>query len=77
MFNIGTGEETAVSSVLHKIVSLMKVSTIPKFESARQGEQKRSVLSYAKAKVELGWSPKTTLDQGLAQTIEYFRREQR
>jgi dTDP-D-glucose 4,6-dehydratase len=39
------------------------------FVAPRTGEVQHSCLAIAKAKLELGWSPRTTLESGLTQTI--------
>jgi len=40
---------------------------------AESGEQERSCLDAARARTILGWFPKTTLDEGLAKTVAYYR----
>jgi UDP-glucose 4-epimerase len=40
---------------------------------ARTGELQRSALDPTRAGIHLGWKPWTTLDEGVARTIEYFR----
>ena len=37
------------------------------------GEQRRSVISPARAAKELGWRPQVELADGLAQTLRFFR----
>jgi UDP-glucose 4-epimerase len=39
---------------------------------AKKGEQKRSVISPKKAMQVLNWQPKTSLQEGLQKTVEYF-----
>jgi UDP-glucose 4-epimerase len=34
----------------------------------------RSVLSYAKAEKELGWTPRTALKEGLGETVAWFKK---
>jgi len=40
---------------------------------AKPGEQRRSRLSYAKIKKELGWGPHINLEKGIKKTVEYMR----
>jgi UDP-glucose 4-epimerase len=40
----------------------------PEFGDARPGELQRSVLDASLAKRELGWEPRRSLDEGLAET---------
>jgi UDP-glucose 4-epimerase len=72
--NIATGVESTVSRVYELLAKAVGVTTPANFEPARAGEQRRSVLSNAKAKAELGWAPTHDLEQGLAATIEWYRR---
>ena len=41
----------------------------------REGDWRRGALDAARAQAVLGWTPRTTLDRGLAQTMTYFRTE--
>jgi UDP-glucose 4-epimerase len=68
VFNIGTGGETSVLA-LHAACSLLAGSDDePVFEPARLGEIRRSVLDPSRARAELGWSPRTSLEEGLGRT---------
>ena len=39
----------------------------------KEGEQLRSVLSFEKIRMTLGWKPSVALREGLAETINYFK----
>lgn len=75
IFNIGTGNESDVNAVFRilrrKTGSKQKEIHAP----AKPGEQQRSVLDSSKAGRILGWKPRVALDEGLARTVEYFRRK--
>ena len=43
--------------------------------AARPGEQKRSVISPARAARELGWRPEKKLADGLEETFKYFKQQ--
>ena len=43
--------------------------------AARPGEQKRSVISPARAERELGWRPEKKLADGLEETFKYFKQQ--
>ncbi len=72
-FNVGTGQETDVNQLYAELAGLAGVSKAPAYGAARPGEQRRSVISPARAGRELGWQPKMTLREGLAATFEYFK----
>lgn len=74
VFNIGTAIETDINAIF-KMLKKITGSKIKKVHSpAKPGEQKRSVITYKKAERILGWRPKIFLDEGLRQTVEYFKK---
>ena len=72
VFNIGTGIETSVNEVFNHLKGIINPSIEEKHGPQKKGEQRRSVLNYAKAKEILRWEPKTSLLEGLKKTVEYF-----
>jgi UDP-glucose 4-epimerase len=75
--NIGTGTETTVNELHRRLARLAGVNRAAEHAPARPGEQRRSVLDATRAKTLLGWSARTTLDEGLTQTVQWFRKELR
>ena len=73
IYNIGTGVETDVNTLFDKIAALMDHKVERKHREAQPGEQMRSVLDASLIRRELGWQPSVTLDEGLRQTVEFFR----
>ena len=71
--NIGTGIETSVNDLYSNLASIADFPTAAKHGPARPGEQKRSVISPARAEKELGWRPTVALRDGLAETFQYFK----
>jgi UDP-glucose 4-epimerase len=45
----------------------------PRYEPARPGELQRSAVDPGKAKIHLGWTPFTVLEEGLSLTLEHFK----
>ena len=72
-FNIGTGVETSVNQLYRSLASAAGVKTPPSYAPARPGEQRRSVISPARAGQVLGWRPEVTLDDGLERTFKFFK----
>jgi len=75
VFNIGAAKETDINTIFKKLKELSGSKCKEIHAPAKPGEQKRSCLNYTKATTELGWAPKTSLDQGLRKTIEWFKAE--
>ena len=72
-FNIGTGVETNVNQLYRSLASAAGLKTPPSYAPARPGEQRRSVISPARAGQVLGWRPEVTLDDGLERTFKFFK----
>lgn len=73
VLNIGTGVESDVNQLFHHLKKSAGSSAEEKHGEAKKGEQTRSVLSYSKIATQLGWQPTVSLQEGLQQTVEYFR----
>jgi UDP-glucose 4-epimerase len=75
IFNVGTGEETSVLE-LHRLCAKVAGSGAePRFEPARLGDARRSVLDVSHAAAELGWRPCVSLEDGLRQTWEWLTQD--
>jgi UDP-glucose 4-epimerase len=55
------------------IAQLVGYPEPPNRAPARAGELPRSALDPGRAAIHLGWKPWTTLDDGLALTVDWFR----
>ena len=67
-YNVGTGEETSVLELFDACRRIAGVDAEAEHEPARTGDVRRSVLDVSLAERELGWSPRTTLEDGLRET---------
>lgn len=74
VFNVGTGRETSVNELFRMIRTETGAEVEETHGPAKPGEQQRSVLGYGKAETELGWSPQVPIEDGLARTVDWFRR---
>jgi UDP-glucose 4-epimerase len=73
IYNIGTGKETDVNELFNMINGLIGKGQVEKHGPAMPGEQMRSVITSQKLKDRFGWSPSTSLMDGLKNTVEYFK----
>ena len=71
-FNLGTGRETSVVELAQALMRASGRSVSLEHAPARPGEQRRSVVSIAKAAAGLGWTPNVDLEDGLARTFDWF-----
>jgi UDP-glucose 4-epimerase len=73
IFNIGTGIETNVVQLYQALSKILGIDQAPQHAPAKAGEQKRSVIISEKMERETAWSPAIRLDEGLQQTVDFFR----
>jgi UDP-glucose 4-epimerase len=74
IYNIGTGTETKDQEIFDTLASVLGYKGKPIYAPVRKGEVYRISLDCSKARKELGWSPKLSLREGIAQTSEYYRK---
>lgn len=75
VFNIGTGREVPTSQIYLLLQKATGKETLPLLPGGpRPGDLARSALDVTRAKEILGWEPRVSLEEGLARTVEYFRR---
>ena len=70
--NIGTGIETSVNELVSILSQKISWDGEPEYAPKREGELLRSVLNNERAKGQIGWEPKYTLDTGLDELISWF-----
>ncbi len=71
--NVGTAVETSVNDLYAMLAEAAGVKTPPQYAPARPGEQRRSVISPARAEKLLGWKPEVTLRDGIGETLRFFK----
>lgn len=72
-FNIGTGQGTSVNRLFALLKDAAAFSGEPDYAPAKPGEVYKIYLETSKAHREMGWSPGFTLQEGLTETVEWFR----
>jgi len=72
-FNVGTGKETSVNFLTKELLKVSEVTTSAKYSPPRNGEQRRSSIDSKKLLESFGWKPCISLEEGLFETINYFK----
>ena len=72
-YNFSNETQVTVFELVNKIVDLIEVDVEPTILKQAQHEIRNQYLSAKKAKEQLGWSAKYTLDSSLEETIEWYR----
>lgn len=73
IYNLGTRVETSINTLFDVIVTELGAEVKKKHGPTLAGEIQRSCLNNKKIKDALGWTPKYSLEQGVKETIEYFK----
>ena len=72
-FNIGTGVGTSVRALHAALADAALAPDDPVFAPARLGELQAITLDVAAAGAELGWVPRTDLQEGLLKTLHWIQ----
>lgn len=76
-YNIGGGNEKTNLEMTHFILNALgKDEDSIQFVEDRKGHDFRYSLDYEKINQELGWKPKTKLEDGLQQTIDWYKQNE-
>lgn len=73
LINIGTGEETSVNELYRTMAGAAGVTVRPRTAAARPGELQRSALDPSRATLHLAWRPWTSLAEGTAEVLRWFK----
>lgn len=71
--NLGNPEEYSVKDLAHKVLSIVHSSSQLVYKELPQDDPKRRRPDITKAQDILDWSPKVSVDDGLARTVDWFR----
>jgi UDP-glucose 4-epimerase len=73
LMNIGTGVETSVQQLFDVMAKLTGFKQQARYDPPRPGEVQRSALDPSRAGVHLEWKPWTSVEEGVARTLEHFK----
>ncbi len=73
LMNVGTGRETSINHLYRTMAAAAGVDRPPVHAPARAGELARSALHPGRAGIHLGWTAWTTLEEGTAAVLQWFR----
>ncbi len=72
-YNISTANDISITNLYEKIRKLANSNLTPEYKPAVKGEVLKSQLSHKKIKEQLNWTPKMSLNDGIIETINYFK----
>jgi UDP-glucose 4-epimerase len=74
IFNIGTAHESTINDVYRTLNDLIGSNKPEQHGPGKEGEQFRSVIDPRHAMETLGWKPRFTLETGLHETVQFFKK---
>lgn len=76
VFQLGSGTGTTINRLIEEIVGVVGMEHRPevRYEPFRVGEVRHNWTDVRKAREELGWTPRTSLPEGLARTWSWFQK---
>jgi nucleoside-diphosphate-sugar epimerase len=77
VINVGCGQSVSVNDLWDQIRELAGVPVLPRHAEGRPGEVRDSLASIDKARELVGYEPVVEFDEGLRQTVAYYRAERR
>lgn len=72
--NLGSGEEVSIRELVETVCRLMNFKGSVHWQTDKPDGQPRRVLDISRARRELGFSPKVSLEEGLQKTIDWMRK---
>jgi UDP-glucose 4-epimerase len=72
-FNVACGDRITVNSMLQQINKITGKDISPVYADARAGDIKHSQADIARAKERLSYEPRVSFEEGLRDTIEWYR----
>ena len=76
LYNVGSGEAVPVKSLVRRIVAASGRALAIEHDLSKPTIPTRLCLDCRKAERELGWKSRTTLDDGIARTVAWWREHQ-
>jgi UDP-glucose 4-epimerase len=77
VFNIACGQRISLNDLATKIMQIAGVRFAPIYASPRQGDVRHSLADISSATAKLGFKPIYDLDQGIEQTLRWFKERAR
>ena len=73
-YNVGSGVEASIDEIADHVLALTgKPRSLRTIVPDRPGHDRRYLLDSSKLRDELGWAPEREFEQGLAETVAWYR----
>ncbi len=73
LYNVGYGSSISVSDLVKKIISISKTDIDVEYDLSKPSIKTKLCLDISRARNSLGWTPQISLDEGIRNTIDWYR----
>ena len=73
LYNLGGGSSVTVNHVLDLVADIAGKKLRRRHTARQAGDHRRAGASISRARIQLGWEPRTSLREGLAEQWKWFR----
>jgi UDP-glucose 4-epimerase len=73
VFNIGSGKRYSVNQIFEILKRISDFKEEPEYKEERKGEVRHTLADISRARIELGWKPEISIEEGLKRTFEYIK----
>lgn len=73
IYNVATNTKVTVNELFKIINTELNKNIECIYAPERKGDIRSSYMAYDKIKKVMGWEPKTTINEGIRETLEYYR----
>ena len=71
-YNISTNRETSVNEIFTLLSKELNYINSAIYKDKRPGEIRHISLTNHKANIEMGWSPKISIEDGVKKIVQYY-----
>jgi GDP-L-fucose synthase len=75
VYNLGSGVETSIKQIAYQVAAAVSEKILPHFDIDKPVGYNRRVMSIDFAAQKVGYQPETSLQNGLAETVAWLRKE--
>jgi UDP-glucose 4-epimerase len=76
VYNVGTGRSVSLLELAAALNRLLGTNITPRHAVARAGDVRHSRADIRRARAELGYEPAVSFEQGLAETLRWYRQNE-
>lgn len=76
IYNVGFGKPTSVNEIFAALKTVTGYPQPAQYGPTKAGETRKIYLDATRIRTQLGWAPTVELEDGLRQTVDYFRQRE-